>query len=112
MFGKQSGDAMAPLIFAIIKALTPEDVSIAFYDENVEKIPDGLDAEVVAMTVDTFSARRAYQLSAAIRAQGPAWPPNCRQGICCDTDHVRRAVPLQAKGYCPGYGVCRFCSFN
>jgi hypothetical protein len=34
MFGKQSGDALAPLVFAIIKALTPEDISIKFFDKS------------------------------------------------------------------------------
>lgn len=70
MFGKQSGDALAPLVFAIIKALTPEDISITFFDENIEKIPDRLDAEVIALTVDTFSARRAYQLAEIYRSRG------------------------------------------
>jgi radical SAM superfamily enzyme YgiQ (UPF0313 family) len=70
MFGKQSADAMAPLIFAIIKALTPDDITIIFCDENVEKIPDILDAEVIAMTVDTFNAKRAFQLAEACRQRG------------------------------------------
>ena len=70
MFARQSKDAMAPLVFAIIKAITPVDVDIRFYDENVEKIPKLIDADVIAMTVDTFSARRAYQLATSHRARG------------------------------------------
>ncbi|HWQ88795.1 MAG TPA: cobalamin-dependent protein, partial [Desulfitobacteriaceae bacterium] len=70
MFGQRAGDAMAPLVFAIIKALTPEDITISFYDENVEKIPQQIEAEVVALTTDTFNAKRAYQLAAAYRSQG------------------------------------------
>lgn len=61
MFGKKSRDAMMPLVFAIIKPLTK--APIEFYDEKIEKLPENLDAEVVAMTVDTFSARRAYFLA-------------------------------------------------
>lgn len=61
MFGKKSRDAMMPLVFAIIKPLTK--APIEFYDEKIETLPERLDAEVVAMTVDTFSAGRAYFLA-------------------------------------------------
>lgn len=70
LFGRQSKDAMQPLLFAIIKALTPQDVEISFFDELEAKIPGNLEADVVAMTVDTFSAQRAYQLSAFFREKG------------------------------------------
>jgi radical SAM superfamily enzyme YgiQ (UPF0313 family) len=61
MFGKKSRDAMMPLVFAIIKPLTK--APIEFYDEKIEALPANLDANVIAMTVDTFSARRAYFLA-------------------------------------------------
>lgn len=62
MFGTPSKDAMMPLVFSIIKPLT-FDVQIVFYDEKNKKLPDFLDEDVVAMTVDTFSAKRAYMLA-------------------------------------------------
>lgn len=65
MFGKKSRDAMMPLVFAIIKPLTKSPIE--FYDEKIETLPENLDAEVVAMTVDTFSARRAYFLAEKYR---------------------------------------------
>jgi radical SAM superfamily enzyme YgiQ (UPF0313 family) len=61
MVGKKSRDAMMPLVFAIIKPLTK--APIEFYDEKIEVLPENLDANVVAMTVDTFSAKRAYFLA-------------------------------------------------
>ncbi|MDF2616474.1 MAG: Radical domain protein [Sedimentibacter sp.] len=61
MFGKKSRDAMMPLVFAIIKPLTK--APIEFYDEKIEALPENLDANVVALTVDTFSAKRAYFLA-------------------------------------------------
>ena len=70
MFGRQSRDAMQPLVFAIIKAITPEDVEIVFVDEMVEEIPGDLEADAVAMTVDTFSARRAYKLADFFKDKG------------------------------------------
>jgi len=70
MFGEKSKDAMMPLVFAIIKPLIPKDIDIVFYDERVEKIPNNLDLDVVAMTVETFSAKRAYKLATLYREQG------------------------------------------
>ncbi len=63
MFGQLSKDAMYPLVFAITKSLTPKDVEIVFYDERVEKFPNNIEADVIAMTVETFSAKRAYKLA-------------------------------------------------
>lgn len=63
MFGEIAKDAMMPLVFSIIKPLTPEDVDIVFYDERIESIPTKLDVDVIAMTVETFSAKRAYNLA-------------------------------------------------
>lgn len=70
MLGEPSKDAMMPLIFAIIKPLTPEDFEIDFYDERVEWLPETADADLVAMSVETFSARRAYHLSRVYREKG------------------------------------------
>lgn len=70
MLGAASKDAMMPLVFAIIKPLTPADIEIEFYDERVEAVPEVTDAELVAMTVETFSARRAYHLALGYKRQG------------------------------------------
>ena len=70
MHGEMAKDAMQPLVFAIIKALTPKDVEISFFDERVESVPPNLEADVVAMTVETFSARRAYKLASLYRGRG------------------------------------------
>ncbi len=70
MLGCKAKDGMTPLIFAIIKPLTPENTEIVFYDERVEKIPDIIDADAVAMTVETFAARRAYKLADLYRSRG------------------------------------------
>lgn len=70
MLGGQSKDGMTPLIFAIIKPLTPPDIDIVFYDERVEPLPENFDADAVAMTVETFAARRAYKLALKYHAEG------------------------------------------
>ena len=56
-------DAMKPLIFAIFDAITPADVEMEYIDERVEELPDMLDADIIALSVETFAARRAYEIA-------------------------------------------------
>ncbi len=56
-------DAMKPLIFPIFEAVTPKDVEIEYIDERIEDIPEEIDSDVIALSVETFAARRAYQLA-------------------------------------------------
>ncbi len=70
MFGRPAKDAMQPLLFAILKGITPPDWEISFFDELVEAIPEDLQSDAVVITVDTFSARRAYRLAARYKRQG------------------------------------------
>jgi radical SAM superfamily enzyme YgiQ (UPF0313 family) len=64
-----SADAMTPLAFAILKARTPHDIATAMIDERVEPLRMG-PTDLVAMTVETFTARRAYQIAARYRSEG------------------------------------------
>lgn len=70
MSGARAGDAMQPLVFAVLKALTPPPHTLTFHDELVERLPGVPDADLVAVTVETFTARRAYQLADDWRARG------------------------------------------
>lgn len=70
MFASSSKDAMYPLIFPIVKAITPIDVDISFYDERIEKLPDEISANIIALSVETFSAKRAYLLAKKFKKQG------------------------------------------
>ncbi len=63
MDGKQYSDALAPISFAILSGLTPEDFDISFYDERIEKLPEIIDGDAICFSVDTFSAKRAYSLA-------------------------------------------------
>jgi radical SAM superfamily enzyme YgiQ (UPF0313 family) len=64
-----SADAMEPLVFAILRARTPLHITTTLIDERVEPfVPVATD--LVAMTVETFTARRAYEIAAYYRARG------------------------------------------
>jgi len=69
LFGERAKDALPPLLFAILKPLTPPGVTLAFYDENIEPIPDA-SFDAVAISIDTFTARRGYVLAARFRKRG------------------------------------------
>lgn len=70
IFNKRSSDAMEPLCFAILKSLTPPDVETVFYDERLESIPFDEPTDLVAMTVETYTARRSYQIATEYRGRG------------------------------------------
>jgi radical SAM superfamily enzyme YgiQ (UPF0313 family) len=70
LYDDRSSDAMEPLCFAILKALTPANVETRLYDERLEPIPFDEATDLVAMTVETYTARRAYQLAKQFRDRG------------------------------------------
>jgi radical SAM superfamily enzyme YgiQ (UPF0313 family) len=61
---------MEPLPIAVLAALTPKDVSIAFYDDRMEQIDFDRPADLVAIPVETYTAKRAYQIASEFRRRG------------------------------------------
>ncbi len=70
MQAARSNDAMEPLVFAILAGLTPPDVATTLVDERLEAIPYDAPTDLVALTVETYNARRAYQIAAEFRQRG------------------------------------------
>ncbi len=58
---------MEPLPAATIAALTPADVEKRFYDDRLEPIPFDEPTDLVAISVETYTARRAYQIASEYR---------------------------------------------
>ena len=56
-----------PLQLGVLAGLTPPDVEIAMYDDRLESIPYDEPTDLVAITVETYTARRAYEISAEFR---------------------------------------------
>lgn len=67
---RRSIDALEPLCFAILKGLTPPDVETVLHDERLEDIPFDEPTDLVALTVETYTARRAYQIADEYRKRG------------------------------------------
>jgi radical SAM superfamily enzyme YgiQ (UPF0313 family) len=60
---------MEPLPPAAIAGLTPSDIEVRFYDDRMERIPFDEPTDLVAISVETYTARRAYQIASEYRAR-------------------------------------------
>lgn len=72
--GRHAGDSryirtwqMEPLPAATIAGLTPLDIEVRFYDDRMEKIPFDETSDLVAISVETYTAKRAYQIASEYR---------------------------------------------
>src|SRR5215204_3695605 len=72
--GRRAGDRsyirtwqMEPLPPALIAGITPPDVDVRFYDDRMEEIPFDEPTDLVALSVETYTARRAYQIASEYR---------------------------------------------
>jgi radical SAM superfamily enzyme YgiQ (UPF0313 family) len=61
---------MEPLAIAVLASLTPEGVECRLFDDRLEPIEYGAPTDLAAITVETFTARRAYQIAARYRQRG------------------------------------------
>jgi radical SAM superfamily enzyme YgiQ (UPF0313 family) len=72
--GRRAGDTryvrtwqMEPLPAATLAGLTPPGVTVRLYDDRMERIPFDEPADLVAISVETYTARRAYQIASEFR---------------------------------------------
>jgi radical SAM superfamily enzyme YgiQ (UPF0313 family) len=61
---------MEPLAPAVLAGLTPPDVEVRFHDDRMEKILYDEPTDLVAISVETYTARRAYQIASEYRKRG------------------------------------------
>ncbi len=58
---------MEPLPAAAIAGLTPKDFELKFYDDRMEAIPFDEPTDAVALSLETYTAKRAYQIASEYR---------------------------------------------
>lgn len=58
---------MEPLPAAVIAGLTPPDIDVEFYDDRMEKIPFDESTDAVVISIETYTAKRAYQIASEYR---------------------------------------------
>ncbi len=61
---------MEPVPAAMVAALTPPDVEKRFFDDRLEPIAYDAPTDLVAISVETYTARRAYQIASEYRRRG------------------------------------------
>lgn len=61
---------MEPLPAATLAALAPSDVDVRFYDDRLESIPFDEPTDLVALSVETYTAKRSYQIASEYRKRG------------------------------------------
>jgi radical SAM superfamily enzyme YgiQ (UPF0313 family) len=61
---------MEPLTISTLKALTPGHVETEFFDDRIELVDYETTTDLVAISVEIYTARRAYMIAARFRARG------------------------------------------
>ena len=57
---------MQPLSMAMLASITPPEIEVRFYDDRMEEIPFDEPTDLVAISVETFTALRAYKIARAV----------------------------------------------
>ena len=61
---------MEPLQLGVLAGMTPDDFDVVLYDDRMEEIPFDEQTDLVAITVETYTARRAYEIGAEYKRRG------------------------------------------
>jgi hypothetical protein len=93
---KRSSDAMEPLAFAILAALTPPKHELSLADERLAPIPFDVDADLVAITVETYNARRPTRSRRSFASAACAWSWAATTSRFCLMKRCNFAMPLSS----------------
>lgn len=61
---------MQPLSIALLSGLTPSNWSKTFFDDRLEDIDYNINTDLVAISVETFTAKRSYQIAKRFQDRG------------------------------------------
>jgi radical SAM superfamily enzyme YgiQ (UPF0313 family) len=70
IYEKKSSDALQPLVFAILDALTPLSYEREYIDDCIEDVDFNIKADIVAFTFGTYAAKRAYAFAQKFKQNG------------------------------------------
>jgi len=65
--GRVRAAQMQPLTMAALAGLTPDDVALRFFDDRLEAVDCDAPTDLAAISVQTFTAKRAYEIAAGFR---------------------------------------------
>lgn len=61
---------MEPLNLGVLGGLCPDDIDVRMYDDRMEDIPYDEESDLIVITVETYTARRSYEISKEYRKRG------------------------------------------
>ncbi len=61
---------MEPLTIAVLKALTPQNIETELFDDRIELIDYQTQSDLVCICVETYTAKRSYQIAEKFRSRG------------------------------------------
>lgn len=61
---------MEPLTISTLKALTPSDIETEFFDDRIELIDYETETDLVIITLEMYTAKRAYSIAEQFRSRG------------------------------------------
>jgi len=70
MHKEKSKGVMQPLFAAALLALTPDDIEVKLYDDRIEDIPFDEYTDMVAISIETFCAKRSYEIASEYKKRG------------------------------------------
>ena len=82
---------MEPLTIAVLNSIIPSDYEREFFDDRIENINYDIDVDLVSITVETYTAARAYFIADKFRAKGKTVVPSKRftsTGLCAKSISV------------------------
>ncbi len=91
MFNGKSADALKPIFFEIANELLPINSTVDFIDDRKEELPQSIDSDIIILSFDTFSCRRAYLLAQKYK---------CADNLIVMGGFHPTVCPDEAKEYC------------
>lgn len=61
---------MEPLQLGVIAAMIPPDIEVVLYDDRMERIPFNSHIDMAMITIETFTAKRAYEIATEYQRRG------------------------------------------
>ena len=95
---------MEPLPAAMLAALLPRDVKRSFFDDRMESIDFDRPTDLVLLSVETYTAKRAYQIASEYRQRGiPVVMGGFHATLCPDevAEYCESLVVGEAEGLLP-----------
>jgi radical SAM superfamily enzyme YgiQ (UPF0313 family) len=95
---------MQPLTMAVLAGITPPEWRYSFYDDRLEPVDYDRPTDLAAISIETYTARRGYQIAGQFRRRGVQVVLGGYHATFCPTEALAHADAVcvgQAEGVWP-----------